>query len=253
MGHATPINGDGGLAGTLKNRGNGFSTDIGVQYYLNRNDNFYNPCSKSKDDKPYDVKLGVSIIDLGYIRYNNEARTFKFNDVGTVWSGFDTVKFNGIGYTDTILANQFLGAPNLSLDKYGFTMFTPAAISIQADICFKPRLFVNFSLVQRIGFSKREIKRSNEIAIIPRYETRRFEVALPISLYDYFRPRVGLAFRYGSFTLGTDMLGPFIGITNTYGADIYLGITIKHFGKCGNNNSGRGKKARIEKCNTPGK
>lgn len=252
IGHAMPVNGDGGLAETLQNRGKGFSTDIGVQYYKNRNDNFYSPCSKSKDEKPYDYKIGASIIDLGYIKYSNQAVTFKYQDVSTYWGGFDTVNFNGIGQTDTILSNQFYGNPDGARDKATFTMFTPTAISVQADFCFQPHFFVNASIIQRIGFSKREIKRSNEIAIAPRYETRKFEVSLPISIYDYFRPRVGIAFRYSVLTIGTDMLGPFLGITNAFGADIFLGISIKHFGKCGNNNSGRGKKARIEKCNTPG-
>jgi len=252
IGHAMPVNGDGGLAETLQNRGRGFSTDIGVQYYKNRNDNFYSPCSKSKDEKPYDYKIGASIIDLGYIKYSNQAVTFKYEDVSTYWGGFDTVNFNGIGHTDTILSNQFYGNPDGAKDKASFTMFTPAAISVQADFCFQPHFFVNASIVQRIGFGKREIKRSNEIAIIPRYETRKFEVSLPISIYDFFRPRVGIAFRYRSLTIGTDMLGPFLGITNAFGADIYLGISIIHFGKCVNNNSGRGKKVRIEKCNTPG-
>ena len=253
VGHATPINGDGGLAATLKQRGHGFSTDIGVQYYKNRNDNFYNPCAKGKDEKPYDYKLGASIIDLGYIRYNHDAKTFKFTNENTVWTGFDTVKFDGVGYTDSLLSNQFFGNYRGSRDKFAFTLFTPTAISLQADFCFQPRLFTSINIIQRISFSKREVKRSNEISIVPRYETKRFEVSLPISVYDYFRPRLGLAFRYGAFTLGTDMLGAFLGVTNTFGADIYFEISVKHFGKCGNNKSSRGKKAKIEKCNTPGK
>jgi hypothetical protein len=251
-GHATPLASDNGADSFLKQKGKGASVDIGVQYYRNRNDDFYNPCSRNKGDKPYDYKIGISIIDLGYIKYSKQARTYKFSDENTVWNGFDTVKFNGVGLTDTIFGNQFYNNPNGARDKYTFRLYTPAALSIQADVPLTSRIFLNGSIIQRIPFSRYEVKRSNEISVTARYESKNFEFAIPLSYYDFFKPRLGVAMRIKYLTFGTDMLGPLVGITDTYGVNFYFGISIKHFGTCNGRSGAKLKRVRIENCNTPG-
>ena len=90
----------------------------------------------------------------------------------------------------------------------------------------------------------------NQLALMPRYERKRFEVAVPISFYEQFKPRVGLGIRWGALTIGSDMLGPLFGLTDSYGADFYVGLSIKSKGKCGGSN-GRVKKRSIEKCKVP--
>jgi hypothetical protein len=90
----------------------------------------------------------------------------------------------------------------------------------------------------------------NQISLTPRYERKRFEVAIPISFYEQFKPRVGLGIRYGILTIGSDMLSPIFGLTESYGADFYLGLSIRSKGKCGGD-SGRIKRFSIEKCKVP--
>jgi hypothetical protein len=90
----------------------------------------------------------------------------------------------------------------------------------------------------------------NQLSITPRYERKRFEIAIPISFYEQFKPRVGIGVRYGILTIGSDMLSPIFGFTDSYGADFYLGLSIKNRGKCGGD-SGRKKRFSIEKCKVP--
>ena len=103
-------------------------------------------------------------------------------------------------------------------------------------------------MIQRVPLGKNSIRRANQIAITPRFESRRIEIALPISYYELFRPRVGLSFRFGVFTIGTDMIGPFLGLTDSYGADLYMGIAWRNFGGCDGNNNRARRKSKIENC-----
>ena len=85
------------------------------------------------------------------------------------------------------------------------------------------------------------------MAIIPRYETKYFELSVPISLYDYNYPRVGIAARFYFITIGTERLGTYLGLSDMNGMDIYASIKIginkgsckeRCGGACDNNNFG---------------
>lgn len=248
-GHAFPSNGKGSSDSPLARRGSGFSTTIGVQYYKNRNDAFFDPCKRGRGDKPYDYRLGISLLDAGYIRFNKGARTYQFTANSTDWYGIDTTKFNGWVYTDSIMSSNFYGSRLGSRDGFSFPVYMPTALSVQFDYALSENIFVNATVIQRVPLSRYAIRRTNQIAITPRFESRRFEFSIPISYYEYFRPRVGMAFRYGILTMGTDMISPLLGFTDSYGADFYFGISFKNFGNCGRNN-GKGNRGvrSIEKC-----
>lgn len=249
-GHASANDGETSPGSILKKRGKGWGLNYGMQFIKNRNDNFYNPCSNTSD-KPYDYKIGVSIIDLGYIKFNTEARTFSFDNASSDWFGIDTVKFDGIGKTDSVLGKQFFGVFMGARDKREFTLYTPAAVSVQLDYPLGFNFYANVSAIQRIPLGRFAIKRANQIAFTPRFETKRWAVSLPISFYEQFKPRVGVGLRFGIFTVGSDMISPLIGLTDSYGVDIYFGISIKKWGNCGR--SHRAKKSNTEKCKVPNK
>ena len=239
-----------GAQKTLAKKGGGWSTDIGFLFYKNYSANFYNPCIVRKDGKPYDYRIGVSLLDIGYVKFDKVASTYRFENVSTNWTGIDTVNFNGIDKTDSILGVQFYGTEDGALDKNKFTIATPASINAQIDYCINTFYYVNLSVMQRLPFGDNVIRRANQIALTPRFETRKLEIALPITYYDLFKPRVGFSVRYGAFTLGSDAIGALFGVTNTFGTDIYFGITIKHFGSCDRGNGSR-KKVQLEQCKTP--
>lgn len=246
-GHAFPDNGNGSNSSPLARRGGGFSSTIGVQYYKNRNDAFFDPCKRGRGEKPYDYRVGFSLMDIGYIRFNNGARTYAINNRSTDWYGIDTTSFNGWVYTDSILGSNFYGNRLGARDAFAFSVYLPTAASIQFDYSFTENLFLNATVIQRVPLSATAIRRSNQIAVTPRFESRRFEFSLPVSFYEMFKPRVGMALRFGVFTIGSDMLSPLLGFTDSYGADLFFGITWKNYGKCGRK-PGRGGVRSIEKC-----
>lgn len=230
-------------------RGGGTSVTVGMQYFRNRNDAYFDPCKRGRDDKPYAYRAGLSLIDFGYINFTKEARTFLFDDRNTFWYGIDTTSFNGILYTDSVLSTQFYGRPRASRDRIGFRMWLPSAISAQFDYAITGRYFVNVTLIQRVPVGPYGLRRSNQIAITPRFETRKLELSMPVSVYDFFRPRIGFAVRYGAFTVGTDMISPFLGITDSYGANLFFGIAIRNFTMCDGKGGRRRGASSLEKCN----
>jgi hypothetical protein len=248
-GHSLPEENEFQLSNILSKRGKGWGINAGLQYYRNRNANFYKPCANN-DEKPYDFKLGVSIIDLGYMTFNRETRTYQFENLSTDWFYIDTAKFMDATQIDSMFSAQFTGKPTNTRFARSFKIATPAAVSVQFDLALDNHFFVNVSAIQRIVLSKIALRRMNQIALTPRYERKRFEVAVPISFYEQYKPRVGLGVRWGVLTFGSDMLSPLFGLTDSYGADFYLGLSIKSKGKCGGSN-GRVKKHSIEKCKVP--
>jgi hypothetical protein len=66
-------------------------------------------------------------------------------------------------------------------------------------------------------------------------------VALPLTFFEYSKPHLGLAVRYGMLVLGTDRLGTYLGLWDATGIDFFFGIK---FSRC---ESGKGKGKRRSK------
>jgi hypothetical protein len=113
-------------------------------------------------------------------------------------------------------------------------VFLPTAISIQGDYRIYPKWYAGAVFIHPVRFGKSFIRRPAQVAVVPRYETPKFEVALPLSLYDYQYPRVGLSIRYYFLTIGSDELLSLLGLTDFTGLDFYIALKL-NFGKgnCG--------------------
>ena len=219
----------------------------------NRNESYFDPCLRGNNDKPYDFRIGFSLIDIGYINYKSNSATYELNDVSSDWYGIDTVKFNTIHGMDSMLGMQFGGSPDAFRTGSAFKMATPAAVTMDVDVPLKNWFFINVAVIQRLPIGKYRIDRMNEVSFAPRVEFRRFEFSMPFSLYEYKSARLGAALRFGAFSVGSDVLSSLIGISDAYGADIYFGIALHGLGDCSRSSGGKSKRVRLERCNTPGK
>ena len=241
---------DVGSTGNLfQKKGSGVSGSLGFQYYKNRNPDAYNPCIKGKPLKKYDYKIGFSLIDIGRIKFKTNASKFVFNDVSTDWYGIDTVKVKGLSGTDATFNKQFFGSSDAGKAASAYSIWLPAAASLQFDYSITPSFYLNVSLMQRIPLNHYTMRRSNQISITARYERKYFEIDIPYSYYDYFRHRIGIALRLGILTIGTDMIGPYTGLADAYGVDFYLGLKWQHFAKCNKRkNKSKGHKSGFDDC-----
>lgn len=203
--------------------GKGFGMDVGITYkkMLNFVDSYFANSPKSGcKNIDYKYKLGLSFLDVGAIKFSDN--TFR-GDV----SGSSTITdFKG-AKVDSILRSDF----DLKEEKNKPIWATlPTAFSLQADLNLSHHFYVNATLIQGITTARMVgLQHANLLSVTPRFETRNFEIATPITLYRYIYPQLGAAFRFRTFVIGTDNILPMITRSNTYGASIYFNLGISIF------------------------
>ncbi len=208
----------------MKVRGWGLGSNVGMTYIDNRNDKAYKKTSQPR--KKYNFKIGVSIIDMGFINFKKQTKQFSFENASTFWPGIDTTKFSYMNYNDSLLNNKFTGSSEGGLVSKKFAMHMPAAFSLQVDFAVSPEVYINFSAIQHFQIAELQVQRNDQLSITPRYEKQNWEVALPYSFYNYYQHRIGLAWRYRWFFIGTDRLGPLTGLWDLNGIDFYFGVKL---------------------------
>jgi hypothetical protein len=214
-------------------RGWGLGFDVGITYTQNGTPLFGNSVLSSKSQEPeseYLFRLGLSLLDAGKITFTKSVQFHEFRNVNNVlWPGLSN--FHPKSIQEFIRASSYhlLGDSLASLtEKQKFDIYLPTAISFQGDYYLGKNIYLNATYVQGIKIGQPSVRRPSLIALTPRYETRIFGVNLPISLYDFRDPAIGLAVRIYSLILGTEKLGTFLNITDVRGIDFYfsLGINI---------------------------
>lgn len=215
--------------------GKGFSADLGIVYEKKSRGYGSNRAGKlcRVPYEDYKYRLGFSLIDMGFINFNGNAQRHNYDDVGVFWQQVDTVNFRDIGPFLRMLSGELYGDPYASLTSYRIRMVLPAAMSMQFDYHYRAQWYLNASVVQPVMNSKSYLYRPAQLSVTPRYETAYLEFSMPLSLYDYRYPRIGLAARFWFLTIGTDKLLGFFNVTDFTGMDIYFSLKFNFLkGKC---------------------
>jgi hypothetical protein len=210
-------------------KGKGFSLDAGVVYmkFNQRTDrNGKVPEYLAGTTKDYLYKAGLSLLDFGWIKFNNLAQVHDYNNVeNALWSGLKS--FNPTNFDQVLRSASYnlLGDSSASLtDATAISVWLPTALSAQFDYNFGNNVFVNATCVQGFRLGSAGISRPSVISLTPRYETRYFEVNLPFSFYDFRDPQMGLAIRIFNLVIGTEKLGTFVNLTDVNGMDVYFSL-----------------------------
>ena len=206
-------------------KGHGIGLDVG--FLFTRLKTFTDPGEKRLCAKPYAdyvYKFGISIMDIGGIRFKHHAEMHQFDNRSALWQQFDTVSTPSIHATMQTLSNVFYGNPNASLSDTSFYMSLPTTLSVQYDYHFDGDFYLGAYLQQPLRFRLRSVRQAPVLAVIPRYETRIFGASIPVTLYNYEKIRMGASLRFYSVTVGTEKLGTFLGIGDLTGMDFYFSI-----------------------------
>lgn len=237
-------------------RGSGAGIDIGAVFIKKKNVaiNKWNRrrlCAQSYED--YIYRIGISILDIGRVKYSLNSQLHSFDDVSKYWENVDTINYTNINNLMMQLSETLYGDPDASLKSKTMKIGLPTAISLQVDFNFNNNLYLGGMWIHPIRLNMHTLKRPAQLAIVPRYETQYFEVSIPVSLYEYQYPRIGIAARLYFFTIGTERLGTYLGLTDMNGLDIYASIKIginkgscksKFGGACSNQDFGSKLKRR---------
>ncbi len=212
--------GDAAQPYNFKMRGFGGAVDIGAVYMIT---------SKSKK-RPYDWKMGVSLLDIGKIKFTKDAQAHEIDSDAP----FDFIQgqYPGVeNFADVyrVLSTQSLDDPNISLTDDNFSVWTPAAITVFAERSLSNHFFINALMVRRLSFLGAMPERDNIWAITPRFESRWFEASLPLVLYNDRDFRLGTAVRLGPLTVGTDNIISWFGSQDFTGSDVYVALKLNPF------------------------
>lgn len=212
--------------------GKGWGTNLGVSYEkMIDNVGGYNPHSQRGGCQRlnYRYKIGLSVIDLGKVKYTQNAFFARITE--------DTE----IDQLEEVVEDENIENEELLKEGNEYSASLPTAASLQFDYSMGYGIYLNGTILQNLTSPNNfGVERANLLAFTPRYEKRKLALSLPFTLLDYTEPQVGLAVRYGPLSIGSDHIIPFLATTDIYGADIYFNLKIQIFNSPWCKQKGRG-------------
>jgi len=191
------------------NRGRGWAVDLGYSKRFERS------------------RLGVSILDIGRIRFSNSGSVHQLslNDALEL----DIDELSTLGSVDDLIGIVDAAVLSSTLIDNSFTVGTPARVLVNFDYQVDQSFFVNAAISHSLATSDQTIRTENNISISPRYEHRWLAVTLPVTVNSYESVHLGLAARLGPLTIGTDNLTSLFGSQDFNGSSLYAAVRVYPF------------------------
>jgi hypothetical protein len=205
----------------LEQNGSGFAVDLGMVYTF------------GESPENYDWKIGFSLLDIGRIRFTQNAQQHVIQQFNPTTVDTDLFRdLNGVNDVEDytrLLSQQTLGDSTASLVANQFDVWLPQSFSFQFDKAFANNWFLGAAIVEQIPVGDQRLQRGGLLVVSPRYESRWFGASIPVSLYNWQEVRYGAALRLGFLSLGTDNLGSIIQNKDFSGSDFYVALKINPF------------------------
>jgi outer membrane protein OmpA-like peptidoglycan-associated protein len=206
-----------------------------------------------QDKNKYFLKIGVSVLDIGRLKYtkayNSQDFTAAFtpdylaryqagdNSIpnNTHWMDIEEVTFGMppyVNFSDTIARRAFLdqGTYSTPENEDNFILKLPTALSLQVDVHVIAGLYVNVTTYTGLHQAM-EVGNSHYMSnysLTPRYEHKWFGVSVPVQYNEFQKLNVGLAVRAAFVYFGINNL--FSGLfDDPYGSNVFVGIKIPIF------------------------
>ena len=187
----------------------GFGGDFGAELTL----------KEASGDKPYFLKFGASVNDIGAIKYN-DIRKLSIRGAGSA------IDPNEIDIFDLNSTANYLRTRgyNTTLTTSSVSQGLPTNLNLYADYAITKRFFVSANgLINLANTNSTNPYYHSFVGLVPRFESKWVDVSVPLT-YNFmsqdFKP--GLALRLGPLSIGSDDLK--ILFTNSKGANIYAGL-----------------------------
>ena len=175
---------------TFQKRGIGFGLDLGYSIYKKKRD--------VKDNHSYLYKLGISVLDLGFLSFNKSSEVHVYEIIGPRELDIGKVK----NYKD--MSERVYGDRNKSFKKNSFMLYTPLAVSIQFDYNFWGSFYFNTTLINRLNIADNSLIRPNLLSSSLRLEKKQYSLILNSTLYEYEKLMLGLSSRVGPVYFSID-------------------------------------------------
>ncbi|MBF4473688.1 DUF5723 family protein [Flavobacterium sp. HJJ] len=172
-----------------------------------------------KDLNKYKLRFGVSITDIGSIKYKHvKEEVYNFNNTlsqAQVESAEDIKEFLAF-YTNSVITYKDI---NVAM---------PTALHLDADWNIHNKFYLNLngnlSLVDKAGLN--QTSTANVWVLTPRYETKWFTFSVPVNYMEYSGTQVGAGLRFGPLFVGSSSVITNLVSKESKAADVYFGIKI---------------------------
>jgi outer membrane protein OmpA-like peptidoglycan-associated protein len=161
-----------------------------------------------RNENKYKLKVGVSMTDLGGVKFSKGGQSGDFIANTTNWDisklDFGTTP---IAALDDTLSARFGG----NIGGANYKMNLPTAFSTQIDYHIWKDLYINQTNFFAFGFNSNanKVHDFTTISVTPRWDHRIAGVSIPISYNSLMGARTGLALRLGPVTFGTSSVYPY--------------------------------------------
>lgn len=176
----------------------------------------------------YQWKLSVAVLDLGWVSFDPPYYVGEVSSTDeSSWEDYDSWNPESTDEVEATFEDVF-GVTERGDRKY--RMMLPTAASVQYDRHFYKGFYVSANAVLGVPWMRTKgIQRPSSMAVVPRWETKRLEVAMPVSMAAMQRPTWGLMLRLNSIVIGSDNLWPLLFRGDLYGSDVYVHIKYSLF------------------------
>jgi hypothetical protein len=230
----------------------GFDFGIVYEFRPRYKQYFYNVDGRRylvrKDKNKYLLKIGVSLLDIGRLKYKKEYNSYdlaadftsdyltRFNSgdnsvpENTYWLDAEKASFSFLEYVNFVdtLNQRYLSNRGVEKDENDpgyFTMRLPAAISLQVDAKVYRMIYVNLTTYTGLNQGFSTVPSSHFISnysITPRYESKWITVSLPVQYNQYNKVSVGLGVRTAFVYFGVNNLFSAM-FKDSHSLNIYIG------------------------------
>lgn len=185
-----------------------------------------------KDKNKYKARVGVSLLDIGGMRFTKGgySRNFTVNETNP----FDLRVFENakdLESTDRILDSLIRFDPDWS-EKQGtgesYYHNLPTALSVQAGYQIWKDFNVDVTGIVNLLSRKNEsrVRIANQITVTPSYDFAWAGVHLPISYNSFSGFKAGIATRLGPITIGVTDFKSLFATGKLRGAEVYAGLRV---------------------------
>lgn len=181
------------------------------------------------EDVNYWLRAGISILDIGSIRYNKHVihKNVSSNGPQTFVAGapFAAAWANGFAsgmqYMDSSMQALFT---TQNTDE--ITSQLPTTIALHGDLKLLKSVFIGAQVYQSlISKNSANFRRPSAITLLPRFEIKGVEISIPMSLYqDYSEASLGAFVRFGPFFFGSNNLVSTLSSTHVRGINFFTGF-----------------------------
>jgi hypothetical protein len=216
-----------------KSPGSGWGVDIGLTYEHRPNHADYQYTlddGKERTDNgenKYRYRIGVALLDVGSITYKDPQQVRAYNierqNLDLNSETFEGVDLENLGPTlEEALQVQ------ASERKTEFVSGLPTALHLNFDYRITRNLFLNTAVLHNLrGKGSVAMHQPSALAVSPRLEGKRLELAMPIYLANNYRDlNVGAMLRLGALVVGSNNLAAMKKSSKAVGPDLYMGLGI---------------------------